>query len=143
MDDRCAWQVPGGHLVRVVLDGTETLCLKAQRQSKDYVNHYLLPLAPLPAGLRGMALVYVDPDTPLRAHDGGSVATNGEALANADVGDVVVTASGRFLKVFDTARADRHFCYVDLASGEVRQRQERAMTAAVAWRINFTQDAAD
>lgn len=134
MDHPRAWQVPGGRLVRADLGGESVLCLKAQRQGRDYVNHYLVPLAPLPAGPRGMALVYVDPDAPL-AEAAAELVVEPLAAAAPEIGDVFDTAAGRFLKVADTARTERSFAYVELSSGEVRPRQERGIAAVLAWRL--------
>lgn len=130
------WQIPGGRLVHVEISGERLLCLKAQRQSKDYVNHYVIPLEPLPHGRGGMALVYRDPDSPA-AEAGFALALADTETATAEVGQVVINAAGRFLKVFDTARTERTFCYVDLASGEVRPRQERNVTAVAGWRVEL------
>jgi hypothetical protein len=134
MSERCAWQVPGGALVRAALGGETVLCLKAQRQGRDYVNHYLVPLAPLPDGRRGMALVYVDPEAPVAATP-AVLSVEAAARGTAEIGDVIVNANGRFLKVADTARTERSFAYVDLDSGEVRPRQERAVSAVLTWRL--------
>ncbi len=146
MTRRPAWEVPGGRLVAAEIAGRAVLCLKAQRQARDYVNHYLVALDPLPDGGRAaMALHYVDPDTPVEER-ANALDLDAAAGAEAAVGDVLATASGRFLKVFDTARAERHFAYVDLASGEIRPRRERRGGSAMVWRVvaaNSTADVAD
>jgi len=129
-----AVQMAAGRLVVADIDGVPTVCLKAERQGRDFLNHYLVPLDPLPAGRGLLRLRYVDPETPVIPCAGRLVCDEPTAMA-AEIGDVVVNGRGRFLKVFDTARTERHFAYVEMASGEVRMRQERNVTGAAMWRL--------
>lgn len=139
MTERSAWEVPGGRLVRMAVAGV--LCLKAQRRSRDYVNHYLVPLEPLPEGLRAMRLLYIDPDERLiEVATHRLDAVDARLASAAEIGDILVNAAGRFLKVGDTAKTERPFAYVDLDSGEVRPRQERTISQIMRWRVVATSE---
>ncbi|TAN50700.1 MAG: hypothetical protein EPN26_09805 [Rhodospirillales bacterium] len=118
----------GGCLVR----HQGRLWLKAQRPAKDYINHYLVPSRAEP----GMALLYIDPETELEpvaakpSFSGLSPRPQGEET---QFGDLVDTASGRFIKALDIKKdGQRHSAYVDILTGEVRPRQERNVTAIYA-----------
>lgn len=135
---RMVYEVAGGRLVRAVVEGVETVCLKADRLGRDYTNHYLLPLDPLPGDRRAMALLYADPEMAVtELGDGLALAAAEEPAGTppAAVGDVAFTGAGRYIKVRDTARTERHYCYVEIASGDVRHRQDRHTTAVGRWRL--------
>lgn len=134
MQEVDAYRMPAGRLVVADCDGVATICLKAERRGRDFLNHYLVPLDPLPAGRRGLRLRYIDPETPLRPCE-NRLACAPAAEGEAEVGDVVVNPLGRFLKVFDTERTERHFAYVEVDTGEIRMRQERNVTGVAAWRL--------
>lgn len=130
---RPAHETPGGYLVRY----QDRLWIKAQRDSKDYVNHYLVAAKAAPE----LALVYIDPEIELeilaeRVGLGQPVErTPGE---EAQFGDVIVNGEGRsFIKALDVKKSgQRHLAYVDMASGEVRPRQERGpVTVYAAWAL--------
>jgi hypothetical protein len=105
--------------------GAEGPALKAERDGKDYINHYLVPLAPAP----GLALIYIDPERELEWREGPPALDFGPALPAdhpAEAGDLVVTARGSFLKVHDIKKdGQRHLAYIDLATGLILPRQER------------------
>lgn len=117
-----AFEIGGGSLVRHL----GRLWLKAQRSSKDYVNHYLVP-AKAEAEL---LLIYIDPETELELAatkarpDRLAPSPNPEA---ASPGDLLRVSDGRYLvKAIDVKKdGQRHLAYVELATGEVRPRQER------------------
>jgi hypothetical protein len=101
------------------------LALKAERDGKDYINHYLIPLTPSPH----ITLIYVDPETSLDLVEGALSLDLGEALAEgspAETGDILVFDQGTFLKVWDVKKdGQRHLAYVDLVTGLVGPRLER------------------
>lgn len=140
MPPRPACEIPGGRLVGAAIGGVSALCLKAERAGKGHVNHYLVPLEPLASGLRGMRLVYVDPDQPLEERAGTLALAPGEGAAEAaQVGDVLVTEAGEaFLKVFDDELSQRLWAYVALAGGQVLRRRERRAAGLRAWRLEVT-----
>lgn len=128
-----AHEVPGGSLVRHL--GREWL--KAERDSKDYVNHYLVPAQ---AGA-DLTLLYVDPDIELEIlapsvrPDGLVVRAEGQEPC---FGDLLATETGRhFIKALDIKKdGQRHLAYVDILSGEIRPRQERGhLTIFAAWKL--------
>ncbi|CAA6604809.1 hypothetical protein MTBLM1_40013 [Rhodospirillaceae bacterium LM-1] len=121
-----AHEMPGGRLVR----HQDRIWLKAWRDSKDYVNHYLVAARASP----DLTLVYIDPETELEPV--------GEALRldqtkprplgeDMQPGDALVLESGRrFIKVLDIKKdGQRHLAYVDIETGEIRPRQERGQAA--------------
>ncbi len=118
----------GGSLIR----HQGRLWLKAQRAAKDYINHYLVPCRAEP----GMALHYIDPETelePAAAEPRLSGLSPRPQGAEAQFGDLVESALGRFIKVLDIKKdGQRHSAYVDILTGEVRPRQERNVTAIYA-----------
>jgi hypothetical protein len=128
-----AHRIPPASLVNATLDGVATLCLKVERTARDYVNHYLIPLA---AERRRLALVYIDPDMPLSPAEGKLEL--GEASGGyPDIGDAFVTPAGTFLKLLDEAKAQKVFAYVDLATGQIRPRMERQAAGLIAWAIRM------
>lgn len=137
MMERQAHEIPGGRLVVATLDGADVVCLKAERQGRDYLNHYLVPLDPMPQGRDGLTLVYIDPTEPVRDRaDRFSLSlAAAEGAAEAAVGDVLSNAAGRFLKVFDEAAAQRVYAYVDVITGEIRRRQERTVAEVLTWTL--------
>lgn len=130
-----AWQVAAGQFVFAEIDGTRTLCLKAERQGKDHVNHFLVPLDPLPPAA-ALSLRYLDPDQPLWPSAGyGFTFTPGQS-GQAAVGDALALDDGQvWLKLHDAVSSQRLFCYVELASGQVRPRLERHRHQRQAWSI--------
>lgn len=135
MEAVSAHRVAAGRLVIAELDGVRVVCLKAERQGRDFLTHYLIPLDPLPADPGRLRLHYVDPETPLLPA-AVRLTVGAEVRRPAEVGEVVINALGRFLKVYDAAKTERHFAYVEVASGEVRLRQEKGgVPATAAWHL--------
>lgn len=142
-----ARSVAGGRLVTVragdlpdplgLPDDTEVLCLKAIRRGKGFLNHYLVPLEPLPGARDGMMLIYVDTDLALR--DVSEVTalrcTVIEGAESADVGDVVENPNGRFLKVRESYKDAFSLGYVELDSGEIKRRQDAKGTGVLRWAV--------
>lgn len=128
-----AHAVPSGSLVRH--QGREWL--KAERDSKDYVNHYLVGVQAEP----DLTLLYIDPDIELEIL-APSVRPEGLA-ARAEgqepcFGDLLATETGRhFIKALDIKKdGQRHLAYVDIQSGEIRPRQERGrLSVFSAWHL--------
>lgn len=117
-----AFETPGGSLVRHL----GRSWLKAQRSSKDYVNHYLVAASAEPA----LSLVYIDPDTELEPVSPKALPQSLTPRDGADAaqpGDLLLLEDGRHLvKALDVKKdGQRHLAYVELATGEVRPRQER------------------
>lgn len=133
MDCLPAWQVDAGRFVFAELDGARTLCLKAERQGKDHVNHFLVALDPL---LRrdAMGLHYLDPEQPLSLADGFSLAFDA-TVGEAQVGDVLATEAGLWLKLRDAASSQRLYCFVNLADGRVKPRLDRHRHQKLSWRL--------
>lgn len=133
MDSLPAWQIDAGRFVFAELDGARTLCLKAERQGKDHVNHFLVPLDPLPRR-DAMGLCYLDPEQPLCPADGFSLsftATEGEA----QVGDVLETEAGLWLKLLDAQSSQRLYCFVNLAQGQIKPRLDRHRHQKMDWHL--------
>jgi len=130
---RKAFEIQRGNAVIHVEDGDALVCLKAEREGKEYVHHYLVVLDPAPEAGHGM--IYIDPDD--EVVDCGYVfayeMTEGEmrgatAAERADVGDVFQNAAGLFLKVTEDPKSQKMFAFVNIHSGEVMRRQERGVT---------------
>jgi hypothetical protein len=128
-----AHETPAGHLVRY----QDRLWLKAERPSRDYLNHYLVEAKAQP----GLALVYIDPDTELALIAAGALLSETSERGPgepAQPGDVLTNQAGQhFIKAQDIKKdGQRHLAYVDIASGEIRPRQERDLVAVYsAWTL--------
>jgi len=133
MDSLPAWQVNAGRFVFAELDGIRTLCLKAERQGKDHVNHFLVALEPL-ARRDAMGLHYLDPEQMLFPADGFSL-TFAPANGEAEVGDVLGTEAGLWLKLRDAVSSQRLYCFVNLAEGRIKPRLERHQYQKLEWRL--------
>ena len=133
---QAASEQPGGHLMMHLINGQETVCLKAYRIGKEWVHHYLIPLDPLPNGAEEMRMVYVDPDDLLTSCQGAFLLdlTDREGAEGAPpVGGALQNGKGTFLKVYDADSELRHFAYVNIQTGEIMRRQERGITAQQTW----------
>jgi hypothetical protein len=129
-------------VVVVRTDDDVVVCMKAEREGADYVHHYLVPVDP--EFSEEARLIYVDPDDELVHWDGRihiALADDGQAAAP-DVGHVFTNAAGTFLKVIDDPKSQKMFAFVDIATGEIRRRQERGVTVVhTAWRAEARNDA--
>ncbi len=135
-DEQPAYRIAPGSFVRAEIDGHEAVCLKVERLGRDFVNHYLVPLDPLPGPREALMLRYVDPAEPLAPCDEPlDLLVEPMADAPAAVGTVLRNARGLFLKVHDTPNTGRSFAYVELATGMVAGRQERGVAGVLRWRL--------
>lgn len=130
-----AYRVSAGRFVIAEGDSNRVICLKAEREGKDHINHFLVPLDPV-SDRRALRLIYLDPEQLLLPLDGLSFAftpgTDGEA---AQIGDALTVGEDTWLKVLDDPASQRLYSYVDLASGQVRPRMERQTHRLAHWRI--------
>ncbi len=137
-----AYETPPGAAVVMVLDGETVVCIKAERQGKEYVHHYVVPVDPSPGDRT--RLIYVDPEDDLRHGPGRLEFTlaepagdDGNAGVRPLVGHVLRNAAGTFLKVIEDPKSQKMFAYVDLLTGAVRNRQERGLAGVyVEWRVS-------
>ena len=129
-------QIKPGSFVTAMIGGAPVLCLKVERHGRDYVNHYLVPLA-AESDRRTLALVYVDPDQPLEPALGVALAFGATSGTFPDVGDAFATPKGVHLKLRDEAKAQKVFAYLDLATGLIRPRMDRQTQGVVAWKVFF------
>lgn len=135
---RKALDVARGQLIVVVADGEARLAVKVEREGKDYIHHYAVPLHPRHAPDR-LALIYLDPEDMVfdlgraATFDLGPLASDGAAI---QAGDLFVTPRGRFFKVIDDPRNAKPHTYVDPARGDLVNRQERDVQAIHReWRV--------
>lgn len=139
LQKKYAWEVLAGQIVVCKDDaGTATICMKVERKGLDFVRHYLVPVSPMPEG--GPALEYLDPDDEVQFCEGQFHFALGETSEGGiEAGTVFINARGIYLKVGEHARFEgrKPDAYVDLATGEVRSRQEKKITAIHRdWRID-------
>lgn len=134
---RRAAEVPSGNLVQVEGDGT--WFMKAEREGKEYVHHYLVRLHPRADRVEDTAILYLDPDDPLLDHDRTpdlDLGDAGSGDARPECGDLFRTAKGTFFKALEDPKAQKHVAYVNVASGDFARRQERGVEAVYAgWRL--------
>ncbi|MGE5505765.1 MAG: hypothetical protein ACM31L_15195 [Actinomycetota bacterium] len=129
-----AHRISPGTFVTATLDGAAVLCLKVEREARDYVNHYLVPVEPC-ADPASLALVYIDPEDGFETVEGVRLAVGEPRSGEAGIGEVVAAGEGRYLKVLDDPRSQKLFCFVDLATGLVRPRPKRGETAVAGWTV--------
>jgi hypothetical protein len=131
MQSRPAHEIAAGSFVYATIAGRRTLCLKAEREGKEYVNHFVVPLDPPQA-----RLVYVDPNDQMTPVDGISLSfQDGPENVAPGLGDVFLNAAGTMMKLQDDPRSQRMHCYVDLATGHVRPRMERHIRRLLSWSV--------
>ena len=141
LERKMAFEVPCGHAV-LLGDGPQTVFgMKVEREGRDFVHHYVVPLDPLPAG--PLTLVYLDPEDSL-VDCGGQVAFTFGPRHEADrpapaAGDVFETPAGVFLMVNDLPSSRKTHGFVDLGSGDLKRRQDRKATAVYdGWQAHGT-----
>ncbi len=131
LERKMAYEVPCGHAVLFGSGADSVFGMKVEREGRDFVHHYVVPLDPVPAG--PLTLVYVDPEDAL-VDCGGQVAFTFGPRHQADrpapeAGDVFETPAGVFLMVNDLPSSRKLHGFVDLTSGDLRRRQDRKATA--------------
>lgn len=136
-----AYHVPRGHAVRRPgPEHPDTVFIKAERQGTEYIHHYLIQIAPRQAD--GLAMIYVDPEEMLI--DSGVAprfdCSHGETRDDPDIGHIFENARGTYLKVIEDPKSQKMFAFIDIASGEVKRRQERNVkTVYTSWRVEISQ----
>lgn len=138
-----AYETKRGAAVVMTIDGRTVVCIKAERQGKEYVHHYVVPVDPSPGAQT--RLIYVDPEDDLHHRPGRLEFTlaapaedGGDVGVRPDVGHVLRNAAGTFLKVIEDPKSQKMFAYVDLDSGAVKSRQERGVTSVhMNWSATF------
>lgn len=140
--ERPALEVPAGHAVlRPMVDGTMTLCLKGQRRAKGHLQDYTVALSPITEG--GHRLDFIDPEDRLTDCGAGLVfiadpepADHAGALAHPQPGNLVTTADGLWLAVSETSGLYRFVSFIHVETGEVRRLREATLLALHRrWRI--------
>ncbi len=131
-------QIAAGTLVQ--RDSGGPYFMKAEREGKEYVHHYLVRLHPRPATEDETTVVYLDPDEDLLDHAAPPPLVVGPAADDARpaCGDVFANGRGTFLMVKDTAKSQKHFAFVDIASGRFSRREDRgALRVHAAWSLDL------
>jgi hypothetical protein len=139
---RKAFEVPRGNAVIFTGGGEAMVCLKTERQGKDYIHHYLVVMDPVPAA--GFGMIYIDPEYELTDCGATFTYAMNEGVARGDtrseraaVGDLLRNAGGLFLKVTDDPKSQKMFAFIDIHSGAVMSRQERGISAVFQdWRVS-------
>ncbi len=133
-----AHQVPRGHSVRRPgAEQADTVFIKAERQGTEYIHHYLIQIAPRQAD--GLALIYVDPEEMLIDCGGAPHFdfSDGETRDDPDIGHIFENPKGTYLKVIEDPKSQKMFAFIDIASGEIKRRQERRVkTVYASWRVS-------
>ncbi len=132
---RKAYEIAAG---QALLDADSRLCMKAEQAGKDFVHHFIVPLEPRPEG--PLKLVYVDPEEEFRFCGGPVVFDLSEEApprGRAAHGDIVRNPQGDFLKLMADPRFQWTEAYMELATGQLRRRQEKKVAAVYShWRVS-------
>ena len=139
---RKAFEVRRGNAVIFAADGEVMICLKTERQGKDYIHHYLVVMDPAPTGPRG--IIYIDPEEELTDCGATFTYAMSEGVERGDtrseraaVGDIFRNSGGLFLKVTDDPKSQKMFAFINIHSGAVMGRQERGVLAVFQeWRVS-------
>ena len=140
---RKAFEIRRGNAVIFTDGGGEAMvCLKTERQGKDYIHHYLVVMDPAPAD--GFGMIYIDPEEELTDCGATFTYAMSEGVERGDsrseraaVGDLLRNAGGLFLKVTDDPKSQKTFAFIDIHSGAVMGRQERGVIAVFQdWRVS-------
>ena len=124
--ERMAYETPCGHAVkRPGKMDPENLYMKVEREGADYIHHYLVQISPLKS--ISLAMIYIDPEETLI--DKGGIPTfellSSEAHQKPQVGHIFESDNGTFLKVIEDPKSLKMYAFINIASGEVKRRQER------------------
>lgn len=131
LDIRC------GNAVIVETETGAVVCMKAEREGKEYIHHYAVPLHPVTQ--ETAALIYLDPDQEIVDCVTQLTFTLSDADAQAapDVGAVFRNFQGTFMKIREDPKSQRMFAYLNLETGQIKRRQEKKMEAVYReWNAN-------
>lgn len=124
-DRKKAYEVPCGNAV--ILEGDDGLivCMKAEREGKEYIHHYAVPLHPHPAA--ETALIYLDPEDEIIDCATAITFTVREEddTGKPGVGEVFRSVKGTFMKVHEDPVSQKMYAYLNLETGQVMRRQEK------------------
>lgn len=129
--------VPCGNAVIVDTDNGAVVCMKAEREGKEYIHHYAVPLHPVTETT--MALIYLDPDQEIVDCTTQLSFTLSEQDANAApvTGQVFKNFQGTYLKVHEDPKSQKMYAYLNLETGQIQRRQEKKMEAVyTTWNAN-------
>lgn len=131
-----ATDVPCGHVVTRP-GGDGAVFVKAERLGREFlIHHYLIQLDP--ALGEEMALIYIDPEDMLVDHDIRPVFVLNDGVESdaPAVGHIFLNPKGTFLKVVEDPMSQKMFAFIDIATGDVRRRQERQVSRVhMEWRV--------
>lgn len=123
---------------------TRLIGMKTIRHGKGFIAHYFLPLDHRLGAAEELMLLALDTDTPMALADPALTlalepAEPGGPGGQAGCGQVVENASGRFLKIRESYKDAFSLAYVEITAGDVRRRQDRGVSAVLAWRLDGPQ----
>jgi hypothetical protein len=113
--------------------------MKVEREGAEYVHHYLIQVSPKKPVDLGM--IYIDPEETLI--DRGGIPSfkllSPEAHQKPQIGHIFKNDNGTFLKVIEDPKSQKMYAFINIASGEVKRRQERSINSVYSsWQINKT-----
>ena len=135
--ERMACKIPCGHAVNLPGNmGPGNIYMKVERKGADYIHHYLVQISPLKS--ISLAMIYIDPETTLI--DRGVIPTfeflSSKVCQKPQIGHIFKSDNGTFLKVTEDPKSQKMYAFINIASGEVKRRQERKInTVYDTWQI--------
>ena len=140
-----ARSVNRGNLVVMETEAGEArICLKTEREGKEYTHHYLVQIDPTPN--EGYCLLYIDPeenilDCGIRPGFQLENPVDITTMNRSELGYIIETPAGTFLKVSEDPKMQKFCGYVNIHSGEIKRRQERNVKAAFPeWQAKIPDD---
>ena len=133
---KLAFEIPCGNAVERPGADSGAVFIKAERQGTEYIHHYLIQISPVPT--EELALIYVDPEEELIDRGGQPTfeLSNAEDRPDPDIGHIFENHQGTYLKVIEDPKSQKMFAFVDIASGDVKRRQERKVTTVyTSWQM--------
>ena len=134
-----ASEIQPGHAVVVEIDETRILCLKVQREAKNYMQDYVVRLEP-PA-VPEVILEYFDPEKEV-ADCGGPLVFKRDTASRrptgiyAQPGDLVEAEDRLFLAVREKTKLHSFIAFIDVATGNAKRVRERAIESVYSdWSI--------
>lgn len=134
-----AFETQPGHAVVVEIDGTRILCLKVQREAKNYTQDYVVRLEP--AANPEVILEYFDPEEEITDCGGPlvfepNIESQRPAGIYAQPGDMVEAEDRLFLAVREKTKLHSFIAFIDVATGNAKRVRERAIDAVYSsWSI--------